>query len=137
MTPPLRRQYLEIKRRYPDMLVLFQIGDFFEAFDDDAILLSRALGVTLTTKQLGKKLRVPLAGIPVHSLHHHLGKLVAQDHKVAICEQLTPPGKKLIKREVTRVVTPGTARRKSEQLSRRLCHRGRTSRHRLCGCYHH
>jgi DNA mismatch repair protein MutS len=70
MTPSLRRQYLEIKRRYPDMLVLFQVGDFFETFDDDAITLSRALGVTLTTKQLGKNLRVPLAGIPVHSLHH-------------------------------------------------------------------
>ncbi len=108
MTPPLRRQYLAIKRRYPDMLVLFQVGDFFETFDDDAITLSRALGVTLTTKQLGKNLRVPLAGIPVHSLHHHLGKLVNKGYKVAICEQLTPPGKTLIKREVTRIVTPGT-----------------------------
>ncbi|MCI0696193.1 DNA mismatch repair protein MutS [candidate division KSB1 bacterium] len=108
MTPPLRRQYLAIKRRYPDMLVLFQVGDFFETFDDDAITLSRALGVTLTTKHLGKNLRVPLAGIPVHSLHHHLGKLVNKGYKVAICEQLTPPGKTLIKREVTRIVTPGT-----------------------------
>ncbi len=108
MTPPLRRQYLAIKRRYPDMLVLFQIGEFFETFDDDAITLSRALGVTLTTKQLGKNLRVPLAGIPVHSLHHHLGKLVNKGYKVAICEQLTPPGKTLIKREVTRIITPGT-----------------------------
>ncbi|MGH7457382.1 MAG: DNA mismatch repair protein MutS, partial [bacterium] len=108
MTPPLRRQYLAIKRRYPDMLVLFQVGDFFETFDDDAITLSRALGVTLTTKHLGKNLRVPLAGIPVHSLHHHLGKLVNKGYKVAICEQLTPPGKTLIKREVTRIITPGT-----------------------------
>ncbi|MGH7493137.1 MAG: hypothetical protein ACREOO_12160 [bacterium] len=108
MTPPLRRQYLGIKRRYPDMLVLFQVGDFFETFDDDALTLSRALSVTLTTKQLGKNLRVPLAGIPVHALHYHLGKLVRQGYKVAICEQLSPPGKTLIKREVTRIVTPGT-----------------------------
>ena len=72
MTPPLRQQYLGIKRRYPDMLVLFQIGDFFETFDDDAITLSRALGVALTTKQLGKNLRVPLAGIPVQARQQRL-----------------------------------------------------------------
>ncbi|MGH7496406.1 MAG: hypothetical protein ACREOO_28990 [bacterium] len=67
MTPPLRRQYLGIKRRYPDMLVLFQVGDFFETFDEDAVTLSRVLGVTLTTKQLGKNLRVPLAGMRVNT----------------------------------------------------------------------
>jgi DNA mismatch repair protein MutS len=108
MTTPVRRQYLEIKRRYPDMLVLFQMGDFFEAFDEDAVTLSRALGVALTSKYMGKNLRVPLAGIPVHSLQQHLGKLVNKGYKVAICEQLTPPGKKLIKRDVTRIITPGT-----------------------------
>jgi len=108
ITPPLRRQYLEVKRRYPDMLVLFQIGDFFEAFDADAVTLSRALGVALTTKHMGKHLRVPLAGIPVHALQQHLAKLVEKGYRVAICEQLTPPGRKLIKRDVTRIITPGT-----------------------------
>lgn len=108
MTTPLRRQYLEVKRRYPDMLLLFQMGDFFEAFDDDATILSRELGVALTTKWMGKTLRVPMAGIPVQSLEQHLGKLIRRGYKVAICEQLTPPGKKLIKRDVTRIVTPGT-----------------------------
>jgi DNA mismatch repair protein MutS len=108
LTPPLRRQYLEIKRRYPDMLVLFQVGDFFEAFDDDALTLSRELGLVLTTKYMGKNLRVPLAGIPVVSLTHHLRKLIQKGYKVAICEQLTPPGRRLIHRDVTRVVTPGT-----------------------------
>jgi DNA mismatch repair protein MutS len=108
MTTPIRRQYLEIKRRFPDMLVLFQMGDFFEAFDEDALTLARALGVALTSKYMGKNLRVPLAGIPVHSLQHHLSKLVNKGYKVAICEQLTPPGKKLIKRDVTRIITPGT-----------------------------
>ena len=108
LTPPLRRQYLEIKRRYPDMLVLFQVGDFFEAFDEDALTLSRELGLVLTTKYMGKTLRVPLAGIPVVSLTHHLSKLIQKGYKVAICEQLTPPGRRLIHRDVTRVVTPGT-----------------------------
>lgn len=108
MTTPLRRQYLNVKRRYPDMLLLFQMGDFFEAFDEDAAILSRELGVALTTKWMGKTLRVPMAGIPVQSLEQHLGKLIERGYKVAICEQLTPPGKKLIKREVTRIVTPGT-----------------------------
>ncbi|MCS6817373.1 MAG: DNA mismatch repair protein MutS [Blastocatellia bacterium] len=108
LTPPLRRQYLEIKRRYPDMLVLFQVGDFFEAFDEDAVTLARELGLVLTTKYMGKTLRVPLAGIPVTSLTHHLGKLIQKGYKVAICEQLTPPGRRLIHRDVTRVVTPGT-----------------------------
>lgn len=108
LTPPLRRQYLEIKRRYPDMLVLFQVGDFFEAFDEDAVTLSRELGLVLTTKYMGKTLRVPLAGIPIASLTHHLSKLIQKGYKVAICEQLTPPGRRLIHRDVTRVVTPGT-----------------------------
>ncbi len=108
LTPPLRRQYLEIKRRYPDMLVLFQVGDFFEAFDEDALTLSRELGLVLTTKYMGKTLRVPLAGIPVVSLTHHLSKLIRKGYKVAICEQLTPPGRRLIHRDVTRIVTPGT-----------------------------
>jgi len=108
LTPPLRRQYLEIKRRYPDMLLLFQVGDFFEAFDEDALTLSRELGLVLTTKYMGKTLRVPLAGIPVVSLTHHLSKLIQKGYKVAICEQLTPPGRRLIHRDVTRVVTPGT-----------------------------
>ncbi|MBI3948972.1 MAG: DNA mismatch repair protein MutS [Acidobacteria bacterium] len=108
ITPPMRRQYLEIKRRYPDMLVLFQVGDFFEAFDEDAVTLSRELGIALTAKFMGKNLRVPLAGIPVHSLQQHLGKLIEKGYKVAVCEQLTLPGKKLIRRDVTRIVTPGT-----------------------------
>jgi DNA mismatch repair protein MutS len=108
LTPPLRRQYLEIKRRYPDMLVLFQVGDFFEAFDEDALTLSRELGLVLTTKYMSKTLRVPLAGIPVASLTHHVSKLIQKGYKVAICEQLTPPGRRLIHRDVTRVLTPGT-----------------------------
>ncbi|HEX3034727.1 MAG TPA: DNA mismatch repair protein MutS, partial [Thermodesulfobacteriota bacterium] len=105
---PVRQQYLEIKNRYQDMIVLFQMGDFFEAFDEDAETVSRELGIAFTSKQMGKGVRVPLAGVPVHALDQYVGKLIGKGYKVAICEQLTPPGKKLIKRDVTRVVTPGT-----------------------------
>ncbi|GIW48017.1 MAG: DNA mismatch repair protein MutS [Deltaproteobacteria bacterium] len=105
---PIRQQYLEIKKRYSDMIVLFQIGDFFETFDEDAEIVSRELGIALTSKRLGKNIRVPLAGIPVHTLEQYIGKLIDRGYKVAVCEQLTPPGKKLIKRDVTRIITPGT-----------------------------
>lgn len=113
-TTPLRKQYLEIKRRYGDALLLFRIGDFYEAFDDDARLLARELDIVLTSKPMGKNIRVPLAGIPYHSLERHLSTLISRGHRVAICEQLsTTPvkgetGKNLMERDVVRVVTPGT-----------------------------
>ncbi|HEX8098396.1 MAG TPA: DNA mismatch repair protein MutS, partial [Pyrinomonadaceae bacterium] len=113
-TPPLRKQYLDIKRRYPDALLLFRIGDFYEAFDDDARLLARELDIVLTSKPMGKNVRVPLAGVPHHSLERHLATLISRGHRVAICEQLTPTpvkgnqGRSLIERDVVRVVTPGT-----------------------------
>ncbi len=113
-TTPLRKQYLEIKRRHGDALLLFRIGDFYEAFDDDARLLARELNIILTSKPMGKNLRVPLAGIPYHSLERHLATLISRGHRVAICEQLTqtpvkgPEGKPLMERDVVRVVTPGT-----------------------------
>jgi len=105
---PVRRQYLEIKRRYPDSILLFRYGDFYEAFDEDAHTVSRELGITLTSRELGKGQRVPMAGIPHHALDHYLAKLVKKGYSVAICEQLSPPGKGLVERDVIRVVTPGT-----------------------------
>ena len=108
MSTPLRRQYLEVKRRYPGMLLLFQIGDFYESFDDDAQTLARELGIVLTRKWFGKGNAHPLAGIPVRSLESHLAKLIQRGYKVAICDQVTPPGKGLVEREVTRIITPGT-----------------------------
>src|SRR5215210_6117769 len=113
-TTPLRKQYLEIKRRHADALLLFRIGDFYEAFDDDARTLARELDIVLTSKPMGKNTRVPLAGVPYHSLERHLATLISRGHRVAICEQLssTPvkgeAGKNLIARDVVRVVTPGT-----------------------------
>ncbi|MGB7925379.1 MAG: DNA mismatch repair protein MutS [Pyrinomonadaceae bacterium] len=113
-TTPLRKQYLDIKRRHRDHLLLFRIGDFYEAFDDDARILARELDIVLTSKPMGKNIRIPLAGVPHHSLERHLATLIARGHRVAICEQLsaTPVkgegGGNLIERDVVRVVTPGT-----------------------------
>ncbi|HXF50345.1 MAG TPA: DNA mismatch repair protein MutS [Dehalococcoidia bacterium] len=110
MTTPIRRQYLDIKRRYPHAIVLFRLGDFYETFDDDAELCARELDITLTSRPMGKNLRVPLAGIPYHALEGYLAKLIAKGYKVAICEQTgdASGSKGLMPREVVRVVTPGT-----------------------------
>ncbi|HEY0459645.1 MAG TPA: DNA mismatch repair protein MutS [Pyrinomonadaceae bacterium] len=111
---PIRRQYLEIKAKHQDAILLFRLGDFYEAFDDDARLLAREIDIVLTSKPMGKGMRVPLAGVPYHSLERHLATLISRGHRVAICEQLsTVPvkgkdGKRLIQRDVTRVVTAGT-----------------------------
>ncbi len=111
---PIRRQYLDIKKRHRDAILLFRLGDFYEAFDDDARLLARELDIVLTSKPMGKGMRVPLAGVPFHSLERHLATLIAKGHRVAICEQLTEApvkndeGERLIERGVVRVVTPGT-----------------------------
>ena len=113
-TTPLHKQYQEIKQRYRDAILLFRIGDFYETFDDDARLVSRELGIVLTSKPMGKNVRVPLAGVPHHSLERHLRRLIARGHRVAICEQLTDApvkgekGGNLIERDVVRIVTPGT-----------------------------
>jgi DNA mismatch repair protein MutS len=108
MSTPLRRQYLEIKRRFPGMILLYQIGDFYEAFDEDAQTIARELGIVLTRKWFGKGNSHPLAGVPVRSLESHLAKLINRGYKVAVCDQVTPPGKGLVEREVVRIITPGT-----------------------------
>jgi DNA mismatch repair protein MutS len=105
---PLRKQYLRVKQKYPEAIVFFRLGDFYETFDEDAKIASRELDVVLTSREMGKGQRVPMAGIPHHALDNYLAKLINRGHKVAICEQLTPPGKGLVERDVIRVVTPGT-----------------------------
>jgi len=105
---PVRRQYLRIKQRYPEAIVLFRLGDFYETFDEDAKLVSRELEIVLTSREMGKGQRVPMAGVPYHALNNYLARLINRGYKVAICEQLSPPGKGLVEREVVRVVTPGT-----------------------------
>ncbi|NQW23178.1 MAG: DNA mismatch repair protein MutS [SAR202 cluster bacterium] len=107
---PIRRQYLKIKNAHPDAILLFRMGDFYETFDEDAKLFAKELEITLTSRSMGKDLRVPLAGVPAHSLDNYLARLVKKGHKVAICEQLTDPAasKGLVDRGVVRVITPGT-----------------------------
>ena len=107
---PVRRQYLKIKNTYPDALVLFRLGDFYETFDDDAQLAARELEITLTSRTMGKNLKIPMAGVPAHALESYLARLIKKGHKVAICEQLTDPAtsRGLVERDVVRVVTPGT-----------------------------
>ncbi|MCB1224098.1 MAG: DNA mismatch repair protein MutS, partial [Mesotoga sp.] len=102
---PMMKQYLEVKNNYKDCLVLFRLGDFYETFLDDAKLVSNELQIVLTSRN-----GVPMAGVPYHSINGYLKKLVDAGHKVAICEQTEDPAlaKGLVKREVTRVVTPGT-----------------------------
>ncbi|MCI0801331.1 MAG: DNA mismatch repair protein MutS, partial [Chloroflexi bacterium] len=106
----MRRQYLKIKGEHPDAILLFRIGDFYETFDDDAVLAAKELEITLTSRSMGKGLRVPLAGVPANSLDTYLARLIKKGHKVAICEQTSDPAtsKGLVDREVVRVVTPGT-----------------------------
>ena len=107
---PIRQQYLRIKRRYPQAIVLFRLGDFYETFDEDAKIASRELEIVLTSREMGKGNKVPLAGIPYHALDNYLAKLINRGYKVAICEQVTKPGegRGLVEREVIRLVTPGT-----------------------------
>ncbi|MFC2045684.1 DNA mismatch repair protein MutS [Chloroflexota bacterium] len=107
---PIRQQYLRIKRKYPEAIVLFRLGDFYETFDDDAKLTSKELEIVLTAREMGKGHRVPMAGIPYHALDNYLARLIIRGHKVAICEQVTKPGetKGIVQRDVVRVVTPGT-----------------------------
>ncbi|XUX00829.1 MAG: DNA mismatch repair protein MutS [Dehalogenimonas sp.] len=107
---PLRSQYLRIKTRYPDAIVFFRLGDFYETFDTDAELTARELEIVLTAREMGKGVKVPMAGIPYHAVDNYLSRLINRGHKVAVCEQTARPGetKGLMDREVVRLVTPGT-----------------------------
>ena len=106
---PLRQQYLRVKKKYPNTIVFFRLGDFYETFDDDARVVSKELEIVLTSRGMGKDNKVPLAGIPYHALDNYLARLINRGYKVAICEQLSDPkAKGLVDRDVVRVVTPGT-----------------------------
>ncbi len=109
MSTPLMRQYQGIKSDYPDAILLFRMGDFFETFEEDAIITSRVLGITLTRRGNGAAGEVPLAGFPHHALDAYLPKLVRAGYRVALCEQMEDPrqAKGIVKRDVVEVVTPG------------------------------
>lgn len=107
---PMMQQYMETKKQYPDCILFYRLGDFYEMFFDDAIAASKALEITLTGKNCGLEERAPMCGIPYHALDGYLTKLVSKGYKVAICEQMEDPKltKGIVKREVIRIVTPGT-----------------------------
>jgi DNA mismatch repair protein MutS len=106
---PLRQQYLDVKKHYPDCIVLFRLGDFYETFDRDAETAARELDLVLTSRPVSKNERVPMAGVPYHAVESYIARLIEKGHHVAVCEQVTEPdGKGLVEREVTRVITPGT-----------------------------
>ena len=108
---PLMRQYAAIKKEHPNALLFFRLGDFYELFFDDAVLAARELQITLTSRNKEKGIAVPMCGVPYHAAEGYIAKLIRKGFKVAICEQMEDPrlAKKLVRREVTRVVTPGTA----------------------------
>lgn len=107
---PMMQQYFEIKNQHPDKILFFRLGDFYEMFYDDAILASRELELTLTGRDCGQAERAPMCGVPFHSYESYVARLIAKGYKVAICEQMEDPAlaKGLVKRDIVRVVTPGT-----------------------------
>jgi DNA mismatch repair protein MutS len=108
---PLMRQYAAVKKEHPTALLFFRLGDFYELFFDDAVVAAKELQITLTSRNKEKGIAVPMCGVPYHAAEGYIGKLIRKGFKVAICEQMEAPSqaKKLVRREVTRVVTPGTA----------------------------
>jgi DNA mismatch repair protein MutS len=110
-TTPLMQQYNTVKGRYPHALLLFRLGDFYELFYEDAIIAARELRITLTSRNREKGQPIPMCGVPYHAAEGYIARLIRAGYKVAICEQMEQPGpgKKLVRREVSRVITPGTA----------------------------
>ncbi len=106
---PIRKQYLDIKREHPDTILFFRLGDFYETFDQDAEITSRELDIVLTSRNVAKGVRIPMAGIPYHALENYLARLIERGYHVAICEQVgDQPARGLFPRKVVRIVTPGT-----------------------------
>ena len=112
---PMMRQYLGIKEKYKDSILFFRLGDFYEMFFDDAKLVSEELDLTLTGKDYGQKDRAPMCGVPYHSCEAYIARLVAKGYKIAMCDQVEDPAKAkgIVKREVVRVITPGTVMEES------------------------
>ncbi len=113
---PMMNQYLAIKREYRDAILFFRLGDFYEMFFDDAKIASQALGLTLTSREAGRNQRVPMCGIPYHAADNYIARLIKQSFKIAICEQVEDPklAKGIVRREIIRVITPGTLVNQSE-----------------------
>ena len=119
----MMQQYLEVKAQNPDCILFFRLGDFYEMFFEDAIVASKAMEVTLTARNCGLEEKAPMCGVPYHAVDTYLARLLDKGFKVAICEQVEDPAlaKGLVKREIIRIVTPGTA------LSQTILGKGRTT----------
>ena len=107
---PMMQQYFEVKSQYTDFILFYRLGDFYEMFFEDAQIASAELDLTLTGRDCGEEQRAPMCGVPYHSCEPYIGKLIEKGYKVAICEQVEDPklAKDIVKREVIRVITPGT-----------------------------
>ena len=141
---PMMQQYLETKKQYPDCILFYRLGDFYEMFFDDALTASKELEITLTGKNCGLEERAPMCGVPYHAVESYLDRLVSKGYKVAICEQMEDPklAKGLVKAGSSwRIVTPGTKLRRSgaggvqKQLSD--VHRLHWRAFWLCNCRYH
>jgi len=108
---PLMRQYHSIKQQVPNALLLFRLGDFYELFYDDAVTAARELEITLTARNKEKGTPIPMCGVPYHAAENYIARLIQKGYRVAICDQMeeASAAKKLVRRDVTRIVTPGTA----------------------------
>ena len=109
MSTPVQRQYQELRKQNPDAVLFFQLGDFYEMFHEDAVLVSRVLGITLTARHKGTDNEMPMAGFPLRASADYLEKMIAEGYKVAIADQIEDPVTKKIDRKITRVITPGTS----------------------------
>ena len=107
---PMMRQYLEVKQKHMDKLLMYRLGDFYELFFDDAVTASRELELTLTGRDCGLEERAPMCGVPYHAVDSYISRLVEKGYKVVICEQMEDPAlaKGLVKRGIVRIITPGT-----------------------------
>ena len=107
---PMMQQYMEIKNQYRDHILMYRLGDFYEMFFDDAKIAAEELELTLTGRDCGEEERAPMCGVPYHSAEAYIARLIAKGYKVAICEQTEDPAlaKGLVKRDVIRIITPGT-----------------------------
>src|SRR5881396_1666355 len=108
---PLMRQYNSVKEQVAGALLMFRLGDFYELFFEDAVVAARELEITLTSRNKEKGAVIPMCGVPYHAAEGYVARLIQKGFRVAICDQMEPAGagKKLVKREITRIVTPGTA----------------------------
>ena len=119
---PLMKQYNDIKRNYPDCIVFFRLGDFYEMFGQDAVTASKIIQITLTSRDRAKASPIPMCGIPHFTAEAYISKLIKADMKVAICDQVEDPkeAKGIVRREVVKVVTPGTFDSEKDRKSTRL-----------------